>query len=253
MRIDWWGHATATIELGGLRVLTDPVLTTRVAHLARVDHRPPAPEAARADVVVISHLHADHLHVPSLRTLASGARVIAPHGAAALLRRPLPALLVDEVGPGDTLDVDGLSVTAVPAAHDGRRLPGSRHVGPALGYVLAAEGRRVWFAGDTGLFDAMADIGPVDVALVPVGGWGPTLGPEHLDPVQAAEAVRRVQARDAVPVHYGTLWPVGLRALAPRLFARRCRAPGREFAAAVDALGTGVRAHVVEPGGSVDL
>ena len=249
MRIDWWGHASVTVELAGLRILTDPVLTNRVAHLTRVDHRPPPADAARADLVVISHLHADHLHLPSLRRLAPGTRVVAPHGAAALLRR-LPGLVVDEVGPGDTIDVGGVQVTAVPAAHDGRRLPGSRHVGPALGFVLAGDGRRVWFAGDTGLFDDLAEIGPVDVALVPVGGWGPTLGPEHLDPVQAAEAVRRVQARDAVPVHFGTLWPVGLRALSPDLFARRCRAPGREFEAAV---GDGVRAHVVPVGGSVEL
>ena len=250
MRIDWWGHASVTIGLGGLRVLTDPVLTNRVAHLTRVDGRPPPVAAARADLVVISHLHADHLHVPSLRRLPAGTRVVAPHGAAALLRRRLPALHVDEVGPGDAFDVDGVHLSVVPAAHDGRRLPGSRHVGPALGYVLAGDGRRVWFAGDTGLFDGMADIGPVDVAVVPVGGWGPTLGPEHLDPVQAAEAVRRVRAVDALPVHYGTLWPVGLRSLSPALFARRCRAPGREFAAAA---ADGVRVHVVAPGGSVEL
>ncbi|WP_375483741.1 MBL fold metallo-hydrolase [uncultured Jatrophihabitans sp.] len=250
MRIDWWGHASLTVELGGLRVLTDPVLTAHVAHLARVDHRPPPSDAARADVVIVSHLHADHLHVPSLRRLGPDVRLVAPRGAAALLRRPLPELSVDEVGPGEVLDLGGVTLSVVPARHDGRRLPGSRHVGPALGYVLAAEGRRVWFAGDTGLFDGMRDIGPVDIALVPVGGWGPTLGPEHLDPVQAAEAVRRVGAADAVPIHYATLWPVGLRSVSPALYARKCQAPGREFAAALD---DGVRAHVLRPGQGIEL
>lgn len=60
---------------------------------------------------------------------------------------------------------------------------------PALGYVISGESR-TYFAGDTGLFDTMADtVGPVDVALLPVGGWGPHLGPEHLDAARAAQAL----------------------------------------------------------------
>lgn len=253
VRVTWWGHATCTVELGGVRVLTDPVLTRRVAHLSRSGSPDPPPDAARADVVVVSHLHADHLHLPSLRRLDPATRLIVPAGAAAVLRGRVPATTIDEVEVGDEVSVGGVLVRAVHAEHDGRRLPVSRRRGPALGFVLSAGGTGgtgVWFAGDTGLFDAMAEIGPVDVALVPVGGWGPTLGPEHLDPTRAAEAVRRVGASDAVPIHFGTLWPTGLRTVAPGQFARKCRAPGREFAAAV---ATGVRAHVLEPGGSVEL
>ena len=69
--ITWWGHATATIEIGGLRVLTDPVLTHRLAHLRRIGGPIPAPSAALADIVLISHLHADHLHIPSLRVMGT--------------------------------------------------------------------------------------------------------------------------------------------------------------------------------------
>jgi L-ascorbate metabolism protein UlaG (beta-lactamase superfamily) len=255
MRITWWGHATCTVELGGLRVLTDPVLTDRIAHLARVVPSVDVAGAAEADVVVVSHLHSDHLHLPSLKRLRGDVRIVAPTGAAGVLRRTLPTLAarIEEVGPGDKLSVKGVEIRAVTAAHDGRRLPGSRHRGPALGFVLDDGARRAWFAGDTGLFDAMSDIGPVDVALVPVGGWGPTLGPEHLDPRQAAEAVRRVGARDAVPIHYGTLWPIGLRAAAPAMFAQKCLAPGRVFAAALDEDGSNARAHVLAPGDSVVL
>ena len=250
MRITWWGHASCTIELGGMRVLTDPVLTHRVAHLSRPGRPDPAPAAARADLVVVSHLHADHLHLPSLRRLDPATRLVVPVGAAALLRGHVPATAIDEVDVGGEVSIGGIRLRAVRAEHDGRRLPGSRHHGPALGFVLEAGRTSVWFAGDTGLFDAMPEIGPVDVALIPVGGWGPTLGPEHLDPVQAAEAVRRVGARHAVPIHWGTLWPAGLRRVAPGQFARKCLAPGGEFAAAVP--GT-VRAHVLEPGESVEI
>lgn len=237
--------------LSGVRVLTDPVLTG-VTGLSRQCALPPA-SAAEAEVVVISHLHSDHLHLPSLRRLATGTRLIAPRGAAGVLARRLPALAerVEEVEPGDVVRVGDIEVRATPAEHDGRRLPTSRHTGPALGYLLATAAERVWFAGDTGLFDGMRELGPVDVALVPVGGWGPTLGPEHLDPGQAAEAVRRVAASHAVPLHYGTLWPLGLRPLAPGLFRRKCLEPGRRFQ---DALaGSTARAHLLEPGGSVRI
>ncbi len=248
----WWGHASATVTIGGVRVLTDPVLTARVAHLYRPVAPTPPRLAAEAEIVIVSHLHVDHLHLPSLRRLPRRARVIVPRGTVGLLRRQAPDLAarVEEVVPGDAVRIGEVEISVSAANHDGRRLPGSRHHGPALGFVLRAGGESVWFAGDTGLFDEMSSLGPVDVALVPVGGWGPTLGRYHLHPEQAAEAVRRVGAEDAVPVHYGTLWPTGLRQLAPATFRHRCLEPGARFA---QALAGTARAHVLLPGSSVDL
>jgi L-ascorbate metabolism protein UlaG (beta-lactamase superfamily) len=257
--VTWWGHATTTIELGGRRVLTDPVLTARIAHLSRLGGSVPGRAALRADVAVVSHLHMDHLDVPSLRMLGASVRIVAPNGAARALSRSAPELArrVEQVGPGDVVDVDGVRLRAVPAEHDGRRSPVSRYHGPALGFVLEADGggnpQRVWFAGDTGLFDAMAEIGSVEVAVVPVGGWGPTLGPTHLDPAQAAEAVRRVGARDAVPVHYGTFWPTGLRHVHPASFRRCFTGPGERFADELAAACPGARAHVIGSGQTVLL
>jgi L-ascorbate metabolism protein UlaG (beta-lactamase superfamily) len=250
--VSWWGHASTTIECGGVRVLTDPVFTARLAHLQRFDSPVPPADARRADVAVISHLHADHLHVPSLRLLATTTRIIAPRGTRRLLIRSDPALAarVEEVDVGDVVTVAGVGVRAVTAAHDGRRHPGSRHRGPALGYVLQFDLTRVWFAGDTGLFDEMAAIGPVQVAVVPVGGWGPTLDAGHLDARQAAEAVRRIGAHDAVPVHYGTFWPMGLRHVHPSSFRRMFRAPGEAFAADV---APDVRAHILSCGATVTI
>ena len=252
--VRWWGHATATVGLGGVSIVTDPVFTDRLAHLRRVGGPTPAPEAAEADVAVVSHLHADHLHLPSLRRLPSSARIVAPRGTAAVLGRdPGLRARVEEVDVGDVVTVGAVRIRAVPAHHDGRRLPGSRHRGPALGFVFDDGHRTVWFAGDTGLFDGLADIGPVDVAVVPVGGWGPTLGPHHLDPEQAAEAVARVGARDAVPVHYGTFWPAGLRRVGRSTFQHRFREPGARFAAAVPGRCPDARVHVLCQGDQVDL
>jgi L-ascorbate metabolism protein UlaG (beta-lactamase superfamily) len=255
VRISWWGHATTTIELGAVRVLTDPVLTERIAHLRRHGSAPPPPESVGADVVLVSHLHADHLHVPSLRMLAAPTRIIAPAGAARLLARAAPELAtrVEEVEAGESVRVGDVEITAVPAHHDGRRHGVSRFHAPALGYVLRRDDRSVWFAGDTGLFDGLDAIGPVDVAVVPVGGWGPTLGPHHLDPEQAAEAVGRVGAHDAVPVHYGTFWPAGLRHLSTGQFEHKFRRPGDRFATALRQSDVDAIAHVLAPGRAVTL
>lgn len=250
MKLTWWGHASTTVALGGTRVLTDPLLVERLGHLRR--QVPTAAEEARAaDLVVVSHLHADHLHVPSLQLVSVDARILVPYGAMTLLRKRAPDLAerACEVRPGSVVRHGGVEVAVTRAHHDGRRWPGSRLRGPALGFVLRSEGRSVWFAGDTGLFPGLDDIGPVEVALVPVGGWGPTLGPHHLNPYQAVNAVRRVGASDAVPVHYGTYWPAGLRRVSPALFRSRCREPGTRFAAAA----RGFTAHVIAPGESVRL
>ncbi|MCX3059286.1 MBL fold metallo-hydrolase [Streptomyces beihaiensis] len=227
VEITWWGHATCTIEDAGARVLTDPLFARRLAHLRRRRGALPPAGAARADVVLVSHLHADHLHVPSLARLAPGTRVLVPRGAARAVPglRRLRSLRISEVEPGARVEVGELVIRAVHAEHDGRRLPVGPHRSPALGYVVSGEAR-TYFAGDTGLFDAMADtVGEVDVALLPVGGWGPYLGPHHLDPARAAEALGRIGPRSAVPVHYGTYWPIGMDAVRPHEF----HSPGDEF------------------------
>ncbi|OII64905.1 MBL fold metallo-hydrolase [Streptomyces sp. CC77] len=232
MEVTWWGHATCTVEDSGVRVLTDPLFTRGLAHLRRRRGALPPPDAARADVVLISHLHADHLHLPSLARLAPDTLVVvprgAPHAVPALRRlaeRPGGVRLA-ELGWGDEVKAGPVVVRAVPAAHDGRRLPVGPHRSPALGYVVEGAAR-TYFAGDTGLFDGMAAaVGEIDVALLPVGGWGPFLGHGHLDAGRAARALAALGPRAAVPVHYGTYWPIGMDAVRPHEF----HAPGSEFA-----------------------
>jgi L-ascorbate metabolism protein UlaG (beta-lactamase superfamily) len=242
-RLTWLGHATVLLELGGAAVLTDPLLRSRVAHLRR--HAPLPATPPRVDAVLISHLHRDHLDLPSLTLLDPAAPVVVPGGGARVLRRSGREVL--EVTAGETVQLAGLHIRATAAVHDGRRSPLSRPV-DAVGYVIEAR-RRVYFAGDTARFDAMAELTGMDAALLPIWGWGPRLGPGHMDPHEAAEAVALLRPRLAIPIHWGTFLPLGR--------GRRERGaawePARAFEARVAEVAPAVDVWVPAPGGSAAL
>lgn len=242
--ITWIGHATSLVDVGGYRVLTDPLLRSRVAHLRRRVGPPPSPPDV--DLVVISHAHMDHLHVPSLRLLPEHVPVVAPRGTARLLRRAKRREVI-EVEVGDRIVVDRATITATPADHLGLRGPHSRIDVDPLGFVVEVDGHTTYFAGDTDLFDEMADIGPVDLALLPIWGWGPSIGVGHLDPERAVEAARLVRPRLVVPVHWGTFSPEDFRRRPPGWLRR----PADEFSAAVT--DSGVAASVLDPGDRLEL
>jgi L-ascorbate metabolism protein UlaG (beta-lactamase superfamily) len=246
-RIVFLGHSTVLIELGGVRLLTDPLLRGRVAHLRRqvtaVDRSVSADPAA----VLISHVHHDHLDLPSLRNLGRDTPLLVPAGAGAWLRRRR-FTMVTELDVGATASVGPLTVTAVPARHDGSRHPGGAHA-VALGYLVRGQ-RTVYFAGDTELFDGMSDLAPrLDVALLPVAGWAPRLGPGHMDPLDAARAAALLSPRVAIPIHWGTLLPIGI--------ASRHRAslgdPPCLFAEHVARLAAGVEVCILAPGAETAL
>jgi L-ascorbate metabolism protein UlaG (beta-lactamase superfamily) len=253
------GHSTVRVELAGRTVLTDPLLTRGVGPLRRVVPVPDPAGWSGVDLVLISHLHGDHLHLPSLRRLGAGVRVVVPRGAGGWLRRRGFAS-VAEVGPGETLTDGGLRITGVRAEHSGHRLGPRLTHGPdteALGHLLEGDETTVYVSGDTALHDGMAALAPheVDVAVLPVWGWGPTLGAGHLDPDEAARAVALIRPRIAVPVHWGTLAVAGIGPRSP-LGGRMRRLlvdPPRRFAAEVARLGLPTTVLVTEPGQRVAL
>jgi L-ascorbate metabolism protein UlaG (beta-lactamase superfamily) len=230
------------LELGGVRLLTDPVLRTRVAHLRRHGEAPEVP--ADIDAVLLSHLHHDHLDRPSLRRLAGPPRLIAPHGTRRLVRRP--GVVVEELRPGDRAEVNGVPVQAVRAVHGSARLGRAGPSGEPLGFVVG-EAPSVYFAGDTDLFPEMERLAPLDVALLPVAGWGPNLGPGHMDAARAAEAVAVLRARVAIPIHWGTLRPRLTR------LGDWFSAPPGEFAAQVAAVAPESEVRVLRPGESTSV
>ena len=245
-RIRWLGHSTVLIELDGVGLLTDPLLRRRVLHLRRA--APVIDEGLEElDAVVISHIHYDHLDLPSLRRLDRGVTVIVPKGAGRLIEsrgfRSVEELEVDGVA-----RVGSVRVRAVPAEHGSSRVLGAKS--DALGFVVEGR-RRVYFAGDTDLFAGMAELAPgLDVALLPVWGWGPSLGPGHLDPRRAAEALALLRPRIAVPIHWGTYYPVHSTRLRPPGFLT---VPVREFERSAAELAPDVEVRVLPVGGELAL
>ena len=183
----------------------------RVAHLRR--RVPIDREALRGvDAVLISHAHHDHLDLGSLQRIGRTTPLVVPRGLGSLLRRQ-GFRDVHELAVGENLEIGAARVEATFAAHDGSRPPYPARA-PAVGYAVLGS-RRIYFAGDTDLFPEMDGLVPdLDLALIPIWGWGPSLGRgAHLDPDGAAEAVALLRPKIAVPIHWGTYAPLymGLR------------------------------------------
>jgi L-ascorbate metabolism protein UlaG (beta-lactamase superfamily) len=237
--VSYVGHGTVELELDGIRLLTDPVLRARVGHLRRV--APPAEISQSVDAILVSHAHHDHLDLPSLANLPASALAVAPRGAGRLLRR---FQRVVELGEGEEVTVGPLVVRALYAEHPGGRTP-FRARGPALSYALLGS-KRVYFAGDTGLFAGMNDLVPdLDLALLPVWGWGSRLGPGHLDPRSAAEALRLLRPRAAIPIHWGTYRLLHRAHVAD---PAALDAPALAFAQAAAELAPEVEVRILRPG-----
>lgn len=253
-RVCWLGHATVVLDVGGVRLVTDPLLRRHAGVLRRRGGRAPRPADWRgADAALVSHLHHDHAEVGSLRMLGPVPVLAAPSSAHWLTAHGLHGVGVAQGEwrtVGEQRSGGGqVRVRTVPAVHGHRPMP--HRPNAATGFVVRGGGVTVWFAGDTGPFPGLARLpelagAPIDLALVPVGGWGPRLSGGHLDPVEAARVCALVGARVAVPVHWGTLHAPASRGLPPGWMDRA----GRAFEAAVHRVAPHVQARVLEPGGT---
>jgi L-ascorbate metabolism protein UlaG (beta-lactamase superfamily) len=247
MRLTWLGHSSVVLDLDGVRVLTDPLLRPHAGLLRRLAPRPDPASWSRPDVVLLSHLHHDHAELRSLRMLPGAALMSAPANVAWLRRRKF--LNTVPLGDGWTPAGRGVEIRQVPAEHRHRPMP--HRPNDAHGQLVRGPSGTVWIAGDTGLFAGMAGIramagGSIDLAVVPVWGWGPRLSAGHLNPETAARAVALSGARFALPVHWGTLHPPFVTH-----FARSwLELPGRRFADAVAEQAPGCTAVVLSPGDS---
>ncbi|HEY8720635.1 MBL fold metallo-hydrolase [Pengzhenrongella sp.] len=270
LSVTWLGHSTAVLDLDGVRLVTDPLLRRHAGLLRRRGSTPDEETWGGADAVLLSHLHHDHAELTSLRLLGDVPVLTAPSSAHWLVERGVPGVGLRggewfPVRPGvagehpearwpqprDRGELDaagaGVRVRLCPAVHGHR--PMAHRPNAVNGHLVRGASACIWVAGDTSLYPAMRHLtdlagGPVDVALVPVHGWGPRLSGGHLGPVDAARACAVVGARYAVPVHWGTLHAPASRRLPPGWMDRA----GDAFAVALARAAPDCEAVVLRPG-----
>ena len=255
MRVTYIGHATLLIEVGGLKLLTDPNFDPK---LGRILPRVSAPGIAldalpRLDAVLLTHAHADHLSFDSLDRLPASTPVYAPPAVAAWLNR-LGYAHVHSLVPGDELQIGDVSINAAVATHKGNRYGFDRWRADASMYLITSPTESCFFAGDTALMEdthhlverhLWNDGRTLDLALLPIG-WAPWWKKSgfrkgHLTHDDALVLFERLKAKVLVPYHWGTFRHVTssahdaierLRALLPTHGARE-------------------RVHIIEPGESM--
>jgi L-ascorbate metabolism protein UlaG (beta-lactamase superfamily) len=223
--VQYLGHSTVLLELPGLRILTDPFLRDRLGPLRRHGPVPQPGAIGPIAIVAISHAHPDHFDRASLKALTGDPLVIVPRGIGGAVRRS--GLRAREVVVGEQVTIaPRWTITALPARH--WRWPAAPTTA-TIGYLIEGPGRLgIYFAGDTSRFDGLRNLaGRVDLALLPIGTWGPHMTPGHLSPRSAAQVARDIGARVAVPIHWGTLYPAG----AHRILGDRLTGPGIRFEA----------------------
>jgi L-ascorbate metabolism protein UlaG (beta-lactamase superfamily) len=212
----WLGHATVLLEVGGRRVLTDPVWSERVSPSESVgprrNHPVPMPvgDLPPIDVVLVSHDHYDHLDTATVDALVAtqDAVFVVPLGVGSHLARwGVPPERVVELDWGQSHDLDGLRLTCTEARHfSGRWLGGNTTLWSS--WVVAAGDTRVYFGGDSGYTPAYAGIGsdhgPFDLTVLPIGAYDRRWREVHMDPEEAVQAHRELRGEALLPIHWAT-------------------------------------------------
>jgi L-ascorbate metabolism protein UlaG (beta-lactamase superfamily) len=213
MELTWLGHATFRIDTAdGTRIYIDPFLTGN----PKCPENEVTPE--RVDIIALTHAHGDHLGDTVELAKKHGCTVIAAVEFADWLQIKHELKNVLDPNKGGTVDVDGITFTLTNAHHSSSNNQ-LEYMGEPCGIVVGADGKRVYFAGDTCVFGDMALIKRLytpDVAVLPIGGHY-TMGPN-----EAAVALELLGTNRCVPCHFGTFpvltgSPDELRALAPNV------------------------------------
>jgi L-ascorbate metabolism protein UlaG (beta-lactamase superfamily) len=215
----WINHSTFLLELDGHTVLTDPVFSERAGPGGWLGPRRVHPaglslsELPTIDVVLLSHDHYDHCDLPSLKWLA---RLHQPLGVTllgngVLLRRAGFKRVVELDWWESDLSRAGLKITATPSQHWSKRVTSARSSRLWGGFSLRTDLRQIQFVGDTGYHptffsEISTRLGPADLALIPIGAYAPRwfMKPQHVNPEEAVQIHRELQARLSLAMHWGT-------------------------------------------------
>lgn len=243
--VAWVGHSTFLINLEGTWILTDPVFSEKIGvsllGLTTVGLRrfvPPAlaiRELPPLDLILLSHAHMDHYDVPSLRKLPRGVPIILARDTTEFMDG-LGFTQAQELDWGQTAEVAGVRIEALPVKHWGRRYPWDRDRG-YNGFLLTKHKRSILFGGDTAYTDrlrAATNGRPVDVAMLPIGGYNPYIA-NHASPEQAWDLLHEVRGRYLIPMHWRTF----------RMSHERPFEPYERLSAAVNGSASRIALHAI--------
>jgi len=220
--VKWLGHAAFEAVLGGVRMLFDPWLSGNPAAAVSPESIEPV------DLIFVTHDHGDHLGDAVELARRMDATLVSIYEVAQYASSRGAGKVVG-MNIGGVAEVEGVQVVMTPALHSSSR-------GAPAGFIVSAGGESVYHAGDTGFFSdisAYAELYPVDVALLPIGGV------YTMDPRQAARFAALVKPRIAVPMHYDTFPAIRQD---PDLFKRF-----------VKELDVGIEVAILKPGEKLDF
>ncbi len=214
LRVRWLGHATVLLEIDGVRIMTDPVLSQRTSPFqfigpARLHPAPLAIEELKnIDAVVISHDHFDHLDMDTIRALGrGGTHFYVGLGIGAHIERwGIPAAQVHDMDWWESAQVRGVTIHCAPARHySGRKSMDNSTLWSS--WMLKGPGHSLYFSGDTGYAGHFKEIrerlGAPDLAMVKVGAYGAWEN-IHMNPEDAVRASQDLGAKTMLPVHWAT-------------------------------------------------
>ena len=226
------GHNTVFLRLNQHNLLFDPIFS-HIGGLVKRHTPPPInpEELPPISYVLISHAHRDHFDLNALKKIPGTFKIIAPLGLRHYLPKDfLSAKRLVELDWLESFEEEGLRVIALPLQHWSKRNLTDTNISLWAGFLLTEGKLKLFLGGDTGYFFGFKEMGqlfgPIDLAFVPAGAFLPRwlMAPFHLSPKEAVKAAQDLEAKQAVPIHWGA-YKLGDEALddPPKLFKLAAR------------------------------